>query len=447
MRKSKYIPFIYIFFCFLTFFGGCGKREFCKLPAEMDFEEIEPLANKLKVGIFYDASLSMLGFVNPSNSYYIRTLQLAERAFISGWPDGSVDYYKFGTIIDKIDRPEALKAANAKFYNAPEFRKETRIENVIDNIDFNSLTIIITDLFQNDADVNLLLEKFKQKFLSEKDIAVGVLGIKSQFNGMVYDVGIEGLPFEYLTRGLEAIDFRPFYVLMFGKYKNIQHYYKMLKTNGLDEFPEKNFVIFSPRLVNRLASFENAALSETSKITEVENVLSPGRKYRHVKQFMVNENSQKAYFDTAIELPLLPYGLAFDPTQLNIKIRAWQWQEIKKELEICGEIIRAISIKDFTLSGTQLKFRTEICSTKFPRNGIYCFEIVIHPPLDSYSLPRWIFDWDMDQNLITLWREDPNQFKGNSTLNLKNFLSNVWQIIYQKHEPKIAKFYFFINKK
>ncbi|MCK5059033.1 MAG: hypothetical protein KAT34_20465 [Candidatus Aminicenantes bacterium] len=462
MKNKSSILFIFtcIVVCFLLLYGGCEPRKFCPFPEDMDFEGIAPLSDNLQTDIYIDASFSMVGFVNPGNSYYARTLQLLERAIIAGWPKGSRTFYKFGAIINEISREQALEAAFRGFYCDPDFKSETRIESVIDNAAKDNLNIIVTDLFQMDADVNLLIEKLNQKFLS-KEISVGVFGIKSQFRGRVWDVGLESLNFHYDTDGREPAEYRPFYLLILGKYNDIVHFYKMMRYNGLDSFQGKNFIIFSPQLVERLATFENSKI-KPGKVTQVLKILENSQKRRHLKQFMVNNSSSEHYFESSIPITFLDHMVQFNPQKICMEISAWQWManlkkrkgNTKKKQENpmsgkmipSGEVLRAIAIKNIGIAGSQLKFKTEIDPNGFPEDGTYCFKIVFQSLSDSCSLPQWISGWDMDQNQISTWSENPQQFPGNTTLNLKSFLNNIWQIIYRKHKPKIAKLYFYIEK-
>jgi hypothetical protein len=454
MKNSKNIKYLVVCFlaCFLLLGQECSPREFCPLPEGLDFEEIEPLSNNLQASIYFDASTSMAGFVNPGNSHYVRTLQMMERAFISGWPGcRQRNFYKFGIDISSVPRDKLKEAEFAGFY--PDVK--THIEKVIDKIEKekkekDKLIIIISDLFQNQQDVNLLIEKLNEVILSEK-MSVGILGIKSQFNGTVGDVGLitlnQELAFEYRTNGKKPTEYRPFYLLMFGKYSDIVHYYKMLKINGLDSLPEKNFVILSPQLVEKLASFENVHFSAAVKIIEVLNILQTFENQRHVKQFMVKKNAPTAYLDASIKLPILSNLMAIDPQKLDPKLTAWHWQKTpKKELIVCKEACRAIKMTNTKLSGSQLNFRIEIYPANFPRDGIYCFRIDIQTLADFFLLPSWVSAWDMDERLIDYWKQNPTQFKGNATLNLKNLFNNIWQIIYLKHKPKIARLYCYIKK-
>jgi len=447
--------------CLLFFWGGCQLRKVCPFPEDMDFEEISPLSENLTVDIYIDASYSMVGFVALGNSYYVRMLQLLERSFIAGWPKGTRNFHKFGTSISEISREQAKEAAFERFYRDPNFCAETRIESVIDSAKEGNLNIIITDLFQMDADVNLLIERLNQKFLSKK-VSVGVLGIKSQFNGKVWDVGLQSLNFSYSTDGRDPGEFRPFYLLMIGNYYDIAHFYKMMNYNGLDSFPEKNFLILSPQLVERLATFENSKIKQR-KVKEIRGILQNSRVCRHFKQFMINNGSSEHYFESTIEMPFLDHMPDFNPQRITTEVTAWQWLndpkiptgnngkakklDSKGELIFSEEALRAFIIKDVSISGKQLKLKVEIDPGNFPGDGKYCFKIMFSSLSDSCSFPKWISEWDMDQNLIYQWNENRGDFNGSTTLNLKNFLNNIWQIIYQNHKPKIAKLYCYIEKR
>lgn len=444
MKKSRYVIILCMLVYFLTSLPNC-KREFCNHPEIIDFEQIQPKSDKINVAVFFDASESMMGFVKQENSYYIRTIQILERSLFSAWPkDSTWTYFKFGTEIGKIPRSKILNAIQSAFYEDKKFTLKTYIEKVIDSAKTDNLTLIITDLFQNDSDVNLLISKLNNKFL-EKNIAFGVLGIKSQFIGNVYDVWIKRLSFEYDTTGRKTKDFRPFYVLMLGQYEDIRHYYENIKINGLDSFPEKKFIIFSANTVEKLASFENSTLTETSKITEVTKLLAHHEKIDPVKQFIVKGNCARAYFKCGIKLLLLPYSIGFDAARLTPTNSALRYEG--NQFVECPSALKGFEVDNFSFETSTLKFNVSIIPASLPGEGIYCFKTIIRPRQNAYSLPGWISEWDMNQELINKWRKNRHQFKGSTTLNLKIFLTNIWQIIYQKNKPKIAKLYCYIKKR
>lgn len=444
MKTSRYYVLVCVLLYLLTSFSDC-KREYCNSPEIMDFENIKPKSEELKVDVFFDASESMMGFVQQDNSYYIRTIQIMERALISAWPKGTIwTFYKFGTHIDKIKRNEILRAIQPAFYQDKRFTLKTYIEKVIDRAKKENLTLIITDLFQDNSDVNLLISKLNEKFL-KKNMAFGILGIKSEFIGKVYDVWIKKLSFDYDTTGRKANDFRPFYVLMLGRYEDIKHYYENIRINGLDSFPESNFIIFCANIVKKLASFEDSILTETSKITEVTTLLAPHDMTYHVKQFVVKGSYAKAYFRAGINLDLLPYTVEFDKKKLIPKSFALRYSG--DHFVDCETALKGLKIENFTSENSLLEFSVNIVPANLPGEGTYCFKIIIRPLQEAYALPGWISNWDMNQELINKWKENRHQFKGSTTLNLKIFLNNIWQIIYQKSKPKIAKLYCYIKKR
>ena len=61
----------------------------------------------------------------------------------------------------------------------------------------NRLVVIVTDLFQDNGDINRLVPELKEKCI-KKGVDVGLFGVRSQFDGTVYDIGIgEGSSLRY----------------------------------------------------------------------------------------------------------------------------------------------------------------------------------------------------------------------------------------------------------
>jgi len=426
---------------------GC-KREIYTPPGDLDFEAVKGVTNPIKVDVYFDASYSMIGFVGPFNSIYIKTVQMMERALISGWPGSTFNYYKFGLGMDRIQRDEILHALQPGFYDDPKFKGESRIDWVVDKAVAGNLTIIVTDLFQTRADVNKLIDKLNRKFLLTGDhFAIGVIGIKSEFEGKVYDVMLDGLSFVYSTVNRKPKDFRPFYILLLGSYSDVENFYENLLNNGLAELPVKEFIILSDQLVERLASFEEAIVYQISKLKEVNSLIDPRHPCQHEKHFLIQGHPESAVSQIGIRMNLLSHTVPFDGKRIVPEISALQWIE-KSGFKESESAQKALTITDFSLVDADSRLNLSACITQkhFPGDGLYCFKIVLRPQQDAYSLPRWISDWDMNQDLVNQWIKDSSGFKGNTTLNLKNLLSNLWTIIYQTHKPKIAKLYCYIKK-
>ena len=423
---------------------GC-KQEVCSSLEKIDLENTPPLSTNISTDFFFDASFSMVGYVEEPDSEYVRTLQILERSLISAWPNGGKkSFYKFGNKISNLsNRTEILKATQRPFYSDPEFNQKTRIDRVIDQAKTNNLTLIITDLFQNNADVNLLIKKLNEKFI-RKDLAIGILAIKSAFIGKVYGVGIQSIAFPYSTSKLKPSKFRPFYIMMLGKYEDIRHLYENMEVNGLSQIREKNFLILSPILVRRLSTFEGSSLENISAMKELNTVLGYGESSPEVKQFYLKGFPETAYFQASIRLDTLPYSIEIDYNQIVPEIFVFHFTN--GEFKQCDDANKSISTKGFLKKDSNLLLTASLKPQYFPSDGIFCYKTILRPGKKALSLPAWVSEWDMNQNLIPQWQKTPNSFDGSTTMNLKIFLNNISQIMHQKFSPKLAKLYYYIRK-
>ena len=237
---SGYRTYIFIFLSivfFVAFLTGCKKNTAgkCSVISAIETKDtLLPPTENLQVDIYLDATLSMKGFTETDSfSYYQQTIPLLESSVINTLRGEKV-FYKFGNKSEVLKDRDFLQSQKPAFYADANFNTKTLIENVLENANPQNLTIVVTDLFQDNADVNQLSEKIKSKFITA-NLAVGILGIKSQFNGTVYDVGSNNYSFPYKT-GDEAT-YRPFYILAFGSHSNIARYFDALEQDGIKKFP------------------------------------------------------------------------------------------------------------------------------------------------------------------------------------------------------------------
>ena len=327
-----------------------------------------------------------------------------------------------------------LQVASPEFYDDREINQETLIQKVIDyepekGADFdeaNSLVVIVTDLFQAKNDVNLLVAQLKERYL-RKDLAVGLLGVRSQFDGIIYDIGLGSDPVPYRSDMENPKSFRPFYLLVLGRYPNIAHYFDRLTASGV---PEVQTVIFSRHLVNSLVSSESASIGPIENLVLVESLVRPPD--ARLKQFRIRTNSDTAKFSATLKYTPLPHAMSFDLNPLKSVVIAKQASAGQTTdspaAQKCLEVSPVLSTNEMTVN-------VSIVSRDLPR-GIYLYEVILSPKIDGYRLPIWCADWDMGQD-----------FDGSRTRNLGNFVGTLSQATAQVHQPKIAKLYFYIQKK
>jgi hypothetical protein len=351
---------------------GCESKV-KELPPEDASDNVGEVSDTLDVDIFLDATLSMKGFIIPGvASHYEQTIQLLERAVGKGWQNGKAMFYRFGSTISPIKSRGYLEAAQPGFYTDKKFFQKTFIENVLDSAKTENLTVIVTDLFQNDADVNLLTRKLKEKYLI-KNLAIGILGIKSEFNGSVYDVGIRNYSFAYTSNNANSETFRPFYVLMLGKHTDVVRYYEELEKSGLKNFPSNNFLIFSRYLGNPLTSFEGGGIDTPSKIVETSGIISPSlplNRLKQFKQFRLRDGSVDASFTAALTHKPLPYTMQFNPALVDAEITVWRYNQSR--LEMNEDAKQALKINDVSLAAEKMNVRLSLSGAKLPAKSIHC---------------------------------------------------------------------------
>ena len=438
---------------------ACGVPRACKsdrisvLPLEDPSDVLAEISEELAVDLFLDATLSMRGFILPeAESRYEQTLQLLERAAQTGWKEAHLTVYRFGSAIEPIGSSAYLAAGRPKFYEDPRFFERTLIERVITFPEDSTsngaptsgiadrLKVIVTDLFQNDGDVSLLTRNMKEKYL-EKNLAVGVLGIKSEFDGKVYDVGTGNYNFEYKSGDAEE-RFRPFYVLVLGKHLDVEHFYESLVKSGLDDFPAKEFVIFSRYLARRLASFEESRIVSTEKIMGVQGLLRPGPRTGRMKQLRLSDREATASLEAKLRSSLMKHVVGAQSGPLEPKITAWKVRDDRlEESDVAG---RAFSVERSELEKDGLGIKVKLSSLGLPGDGVYCFKIVLRPR--GYEMPGWVSAWDMPRREIEKWRQRPADFGGGTTYNLEPFLTDLWDTIVRLHSPKLGELYCYVQR-
>jgi hypothetical protein len=431
-----------------TGFSSCVNK---KMPPPPLSQHAYPsLSEALKVDLFFDATLSMQGFVlTQESSYYQQTIPLLERGVIEGWKGGEPSFYKFGDDIAPLPGRTYLDAAKPAFYTDSKYNKKTFIERVIDRAEVNHLTIVITDLFQDNADVNQLSDKLKQKFISN-DLAVGVLAVRSQYQGTVYDVGTDNYSFGYRSRENHDSG-RPFYLLAFGSHADMDHYFNTLENSGLNTFPEKHTLIFSRFLTTQPSPFTSTKLQTADRISEINgtNVLATSYRSEQVKAFKITKGQSRAKFGIEWPYQSLANILQYS-SDLSSETQSWRGEDQSgKEL---APIENREALKALTVTANlfpenppyeKLHIAADVNVNAFLSSGIYLFRIVLRP--SRFSLPDWVAQWNMTDGEIKKWHLHPSDFNGAKTYNLESFLGTLQGAVLSATPPNVSDIYCYIK--
>lgn len=251
--------------------AGCGEPEVPfsdTLPVASDEPEIKD--NKVeKIGVYVDATPSMKGFLGMQEEFYkklvgetvyLTCLDELDNLLSVKYDREDMDYYRVDTPLWRSGENVLKKAKDAAFYsdklyaeNKKKYKKIDLIKgdgegygsycltNALLNCRKDDLSIIVTDFYENEvasSDVTAALKK-NMSFGGNAERTIGLVGIKSEFAGDIYDLpGKKGA----VTHGSlnskakkKDIKYRQFFVIVIGGPKEVTEFCNDLQENmGLE---------------------------------------------------------------------------------------------------------------------------------------------------------------------------------------------------------------------
>jgi hypothetical protein len=389
----------------------------------------------------------MRGFTETDSfSFYQQTIPLLESSIINNLKGEKV-FYKFGNKSEVLKDRDYLLSQKPSFYADANFNTKTLIENVLENANPQSLTVVVTDLFQNNADVNQLSEKIKSKFITA-NLAVGVLGIKSQFKGMVYDVGSNNYTFPYQSS--DEATFRPFYILAFGSHANIARYFDALEQDGVKSFPAKQRVILSPNLTDKLASYLGADVVDKKNINELSGtIVSNDQNLNNFGEFRVRDGAKPAAVEVQLPFRQLPGTVnlseQLEPEVSSLLCATAQSTDAKYTSSFAPqpEASQALDINAKIIKPGGIDLKINIAPEKLEKSGVNAFHLILRPK--QSVLPDWVGEWNMTDSDVSVWHKNPKQFDGSRTYNLQHFLQTLWATTENIHKSKVADLYLYVK--
>ena len=444
--------------------AACVPSEKWECPSlQRDNHPVEKKSDFITSIIQIDGTPSMQGYVNIPNSRYIRTLNLIDDAVLTAFLKSEVKYYRFGVDRQPLtDQNSSRLAQNPEFYprsndnlspDLPHF-KESQIDKVIEPIDptiGNDLYIIVTDLYQSliqkDAQNNRGLKTIKERYLLQ-GYSVGILGVKSEFDGMIYDVGYDGQSYDYITDLDNYQTFHPFYIIVLGKYENIVSFFNQMKRSSKSQglnFPDDQYVIFYPHLVEK-TSFLNINLDNKQLPSGIKR-LTPGHSYERIVMLRITnpQTTERLKIDDSFdgsepikyEVPYsrLPYTLPLKlPPKLDIKGRKFDRQT--KTFVDSPTLEDIIQFPNLQIQENKISFNT-VFKSKEMSKGVYQFQVDALP--SGFEQQVW---W-------TKWNFSENNFDGAKTYNLLPFLQNLSDTtlnIVKSQKNAIGRFCYVVQK-
>ncbi len=464
-----------------TFSFGCQGKEGC-LPPDKLFPSSQPslpqtgVSQKLTEQVFIDGSLSMEGFVTPKAvTAYQQFIQDLQTSFVAAWPESDVKFYKFGEIVKPVPPERGYTEVNSPgFYRDPEVYKKTHVEKVFAAIEPNALAVIVTDLFQTNADVAELVKSLSHRAL-ESGSTVEVIAMRSEFAGTIYDWGQRSLKFRYQTRAEQKSGWRPFYALIVGRQPDVTRYLATLKRSSSPVGTGAKVLVLSRDIVSEPIGWQNARIVDLEHAVMTTSLLR-GESTNSAGTFLLR-NYKDATIDAILPYGVIEYAPALDLPAAVLTVSAKRCRATDTESSQAApttgaaagsvgdeRLVTSIRVsplaavsEDSKLSGGvdpgeqkhitdwlkknpgQKAALLQVALDENPLGapGTYAFKLEYRLGQGGYALPSWCKEWSAAPEAAP---------DGSKTFNLDTFLSGLQEALVSLHPPVIGQIYLYFDK-
>lgn len=426
--------------------GGCGDETLPKAPNASSAPT--PLGTEMTMDIYWDATVSMQGFTRLAAGNIYRSLPDTLGAWQGNWGEETkcdVHFFRFGDAIAPVEGREYRAFVNPEIYT----EKITSFGNVLDEANPEHLSLVVTDLFESDADWGNISQKLREKYFS-RHLTVAVIGVKNSFSGDIFDIGLDAAHF-YYDSGDDPARFRPFYLFVMGSEAQVRAFL----TKWEKEFPfdtDVNCVVFSEHFT---AARNVLTLADATKKS---NILGDNRLTKEdniLQEVSFANDNQEATLVVPADCTLLPYVCLKKEKikDLNKVVKIYSlsndtWVEQEGAPSIVpfendddiGNYCKFSFITDN--DGKNCEFRIGfIPDDIFPSGQIDLMGVQLLLSPSNLDLPDWIYEWDMG-NIDA----EPNLFDGTKTINLKRIGESLKDALLTGSKPSIAEIYLVTNK-
>lgn len=424
-------------------------------------------SDSVDVAVYLDGTFSMSGYVNyPSTTIYMDALKGIERTVTSNWKQEKVQYVKFGDSLQNLSRDQFLQANSVGFYQ----EKDTSLQTVIDSMDGNKLNILVTDLFQTNQDIDSLIISLKKICFADSSKAMALIGVKSQFNGKVYDVGKNSLSFTYTSKD-DVNTYRPFYLLIIGKEEDVRTFTESYTKNFSDQQLVKA-AMFSKNIGTKVALKAGQAIKADKKekfanMAQISTLLGSNS---NILQYRLKLDEKQSGFYATLTANDVIGNCPDSFKKITYKLEKWEQKNSKKQEtgfvdKLMGKSSKAsgnaefteVNVNDFVegksgdvgLRGTDanvnllIKFNPSAIKKT---EGKYRVCLAFIPEKNDYVKSNNIFtDWNFNDDVAT--SQEALQAVGGKTLNVDSFVKMVSSLNYEMNKPGFYDVYVYLEAK
>ncbi len=381
---------------------------------------LEPPPQQMIVDVYWDATTSMKGFTKLAAGNVYRTLPDTLGDMVGSF--GTVNYFRFGEQVVPVEGREYRR------FSSPDYYTEliTSFGSVLDTADPEHLSIVVTDLFESDADWSNVTQKLREKYFS-KHLSVAIIGIKNSFSGEIFDVGLNAATFSY-DSGDDSTRFRPFYMFLMGSEPQIRAFLDMWKDQKFSA--EVHEVLFSEHFASKTLAFR------VGDLTIKQNLILTNRLRKaddRLQEVGISNGNEQVKLTIPGKCQLDPYACPLSG-ELDNRVKVFAWNETDAGGQWQQQSDKNAKVS-FALNGDNCELTLTFSPNEIlPQGRISLVQVLIVPSRKSTNLPMWISDWDMGNIDIT-----PDQFDGSKTVNLQRIATSLKDSLLTAAQPTIAE--------
>lgn len=438
----KKILSLILLLCTTLCFIGCSNETSNNRKVERPNIEKQSKSESIDMNVYIDGTYSMSGYVNYSGStVYDGALKNIETTAMANWKQDNIQYFKFGDSIQPISYEQFLNFNKVSFYQ----EKDTSLQKVIVSMDAAKFNILISDMFQTNQDINSLVKSLKNICFNDNSKAMALIGIKSQFNGKVYDVGKNYASFSYSSTE-EKESYRPFYLLVIGNEADVRlftdNYIKTFKQDDLVKV-----VLFSKNMGTEILLSPGKAIPNNNKeklanMAQISTMLGSGS---DILQYRLKLDEKKSGFNSILTAGGVIGNVPDNFSEFTFNVEKWDTNgkftpiTAKNFVEVTGS---NVGLRD---GNVNLNLLCEFNPSSIKRTeGKYRINLSLFPAKEDYLQSNKVFEeWNFNNELVVTPEE--LQAVGGKTLNITYLVDRISMLNYEMNKPGFYNIYVYLE--
>ena len=354
------------------------------------------------VDVYFDATPNMAGFLADPRYEELVAFDLDDAS-----PAGSsVRYYRVTDYLEGgMESADRMDARSEWFYG----RGNTDLTTIVDSARTGNLSVVLTNLFQTDADINRVTRSISEKFLRDS-LAVGFAAMRYSFEGTIYDIG-----YDHGTQWYEGD--RPTYLMALGDHCAIAEFFD---STGPLLPSDARYAIFSPYAVQSPVTFDTIERTENLYQDRFEGV--PVDDF--TRQVTIRDRDGAASFEASVSTGPAPYSLLSSGAQELV-------------LDVSCEETADGNCRPADQEAFQARLQGGVEGARLAvdldpkrlRPTTYRYDIDFIT--EGTALPDWADAWNVD-----ISEAEPGDFPGDRTQNLRRFIRQLQTDIEEIFRPQ-----------